>query len=81
MMMFYFSVLDLFCKFCPKHPFGILMLPDSSPSSLFAETSILRIEFILVIFYRYKERTIFEHFDVYWWQSVHCCLLVKDVIF
>ena len=32
------SALDLFCEFSPKNPFGILMLLDSSPSSLFAET-------------------------------------------
>ena len=31
-----YSVLGLFCKLCPKNPFGIL-LPDS-PSSLLAET-------------------------------------------
>ena len=23
-----FFFLDLFCKYCPKNPFGILMLPD-----------------------------------------------------
>ena len=28
MMMFFFFVLDLFCKYCPKNQFGILMLPD-----------------------------------------------------
>ena len=38
MVMFTFSVLDLLCKFCPKNPFGILMLPDYTPSSLLAET-------------------------------------------
>ena len=28
LMVTFFSVLDLFCKYCPKNPFGILMLPD-----------------------------------------------------
>ena len=27
------------CKFCPNNLFGILMLPDQSPSSLLTETS------------------------------------------
>ena len=37
-MMFTFSALGTFCKFCPKNLFEILMLPDKSSSSLLADT-------------------------------------------
>ena len=36
-VMFTYSVLDLFSKFCRKNPFVILVLPAESPGSLLAE--------------------------------------------
>ena len=38
MVMFFFSALDFFCKFCLKNRFCTLVLTDKTPCSLFAET-------------------------------------------
>ena len=49
-MIFLFSILDLFCKFGPKNWFGISMLLDYSPSSLFTKTLSQWLFFLLTYF-------------------------------
>ena len=49
-MIFTFSILDLFCKFGPKNWFGISMLLDYSPSSLFTKTLSQWLFFLLTYF-------------------------------
>ena len=44
MLQFIFSVFDI--NFCPKIPFGFLMLPDYRPSSLLTEDILKPVAFL-----------------------------------